>query len=72
MLLGRSWSALGRVLGALGRSWRSLGRILGALGSILKANWEAKRVQNLAQEAIRAENGKTLIFDDNCKDFVDF
>ena len=81
-LLGRSWRRLGALeaswalLGVswalLGRSWRRLGRILGALGSILRANWEAKRVQNRAQEMIRAENDETLIFDNGSMNFNDF
>ena len=53
-------------------SWRCLGRILGALGSILRANWEAKGIQNQVQEIIRAENIETSIVDDSFMDLTDF
>ena len=64
-LLGRSWSALGALLGALGPlkgpSWAPLGGLLGHLGAILRL-----------QEPIESEKArrqKTLIFLRLLKDF---
>ena len=38
--LRRSWSRLGRVLGAPGVSWSHCGGILSALGAVLDTFWE--------------------------------
>ena len=64
-----------RLGGSLGR----LGAVLGALEAMLEPSggqkapkMEPKMAPNRAPEAIRTENGKTLIFDDGTKDFIDF
>ena len=53
--LGRSWSSLGRLKGALvlplaplGRSWTALGRVLGAEWALLAASW----LPNAAQDGL--------------------
>ena len=75
-LLGASWDALGaqKTLSgaALGRPKGAQETCFSDLGVQKAPKMEPRRVPKWAPKAIRAENGKTLIFDDSCKDFNDF
>ena len=82
-LLERSWRALGAILGGLGAqksNWNQLldgprppRRLVSALpGGQIPSQREPRRVPNRGPKTIRAENSKTLIFNDSCEDFNDF
>ena len=60
-----SWALLGVSWALLGRSWRHL-------EGQKAPKMEPGRVPNQAPQATRAENCKTLIFDDSTQDFDDF
>ena len=63
---------LGGSLGRLGAVLRVLQAMLEPSGCQKAPKMEPKRVPNRAPEATRTENCKTLIFNDSCKDFIDF
>ena len=82
-LLEASWNALGALLEAFGAqksNWKRLldgprppRRLVSALpGGQIPSQKKPRRVPNRGQKRIRAENSKTLIFNDGCKDFNDF
>ena len=82
-LLEASWNALGALLEAFGAqksNWkrlldgpRPLRRLVSALpGGQIPSQKEPWRVPNRGPKTIRAEHTKTLIFNDDCKDFSDF
>ena len=75
-LLERSWTRLGpqksnwnRLLDGPRPPRRSVSACLGAKWAPKRS---PRRVPNRDPKAIRAENGKTLFFNDSCKDFNDF
>ena len=74
--LGASWKPLGTLLETLGSLWERSGSLLGANKADLRGQKapkrEPRRVPNRGSKVIRAENSKTLIFDDSWKDFNDF
>ena len=78
-----SWNALRALLDAFGAqksNWKRLldgprppRRLVSALpGGQIPSQKEPRRVPNRGPKTIRAENSKTLIFNDSCKDFNDF
>ena len=82
-LLEASWNALGALLEAFGAQKSNWKRLLDgprpprrSVSACLGTEWAPKtnprRVPNRGPKAIRAENGKTLIFNDLCKDSNDF
>ena len=81
--LEASWKRLGRLLeasgaekmilrAAPGRSKRNLKTGFSYLGDQKAPKTEPGRVPNRTPEATQAENGETLIVDDNTQDFVVF
>ena len=81
--MGRAWTPLGALLEALGAKQSSLGSALGRpegteetvfklIGGQIPSQNEPRRVPNRGPKTIRAENSKTLFFDDNCRDSNDF
>ena len=82
-LLEASWNALEALLEAFGAqksNWkrrldgpRPPRRLVSALpGGQIPSQKEPRRVPNRGPKTIRAENSKTLIFNDSCGDFNDF
>ena len=82
-LLEASWNALGALLEAFGAqksNWKRLlagprppRRLVSALpGGQIPSQMGPRRVSNRDPKAVQAQNGKTLIFNDPCKDFNDF
>ena len=82
-LLEASWNALGALLEAFGArksNWKRFldgprppRRLVSALpGGQIPSQREPRRAPNRGPKAVQAQNGKTLIFNDGCKDFNDF
>ena len=78
-----SWRPLGTLLEAFGAqksNWKRLldgprppRRLVSALpGSQMPSQKQPRRVPNRGPKMVQAQNGKTLIFNDSCRDFNDF